>query len=136
MICGAETNSHVATLTGASAPVPTTSTWADNLYTCTYDVRAAALVLSVKSAADPASAHRYFGRLAAKLQPTEPLRGLATLGLPAFKTSTGTVVFLKDNDVLTVDATALPAEVGIQGETRDELAYTVATDILACWTGK
>ena len=136
MICGPETNGHIATLVGISAPVPATSTWADRLYTCTYDVRAAALVLSVKSAADPASARSYFDQLAAKLHPTERLQGLATLGLPSFKTSAGTVVFLKDDDILTVDATALPAEIGTQGETRDDLAYTVATDILACWTGK
>ncbi|MGH8890456.1 MAG: hypothetical protein ACRDV3_11985 [Acidothermaceae bacterium] len=116
--------------------MPTTSTWADRLYTCSYNLHSATLVLSVKDEEDVASARTYFDQLATKLQPTEPLKGLATLGLPAFKTSTGTVVFLKDNDVLTVDATALPAEVGTQGETRDDLAYTVATDILACWTGK
>jgi hypothetical protein len=136
MICGAETNGHVATLAGISGAVPTTSSWADNLYTCRYDLGVAPLVLSVKVASDPASARGYFDQLAAQMKPTQPLQGLASLGLPGFTTVSGDVVFLKDSSILTIDATHLPAKLGKQGETRNELAYTVATDILACWSGE
>lgn len=135
MICGTETNGHVATLAGLQAPVPTTSSWADNLYSCRYAIHGVSLVLSVKSAADPAAARGYFDQLESTAHQAQPLSGLASLGLPGYQTPAGVVVFVKDSDVLTVDATRLPAEVGSQGETRGDLAYTLATNILACWSG-
>lgn len=135
MICGAETNGHVATLAGISGSVATASSWADNIYTCRYDLGVAPLVLSVKVASDTVSARSYFHELAIQMNPTQPLQGLASLGLPGFMTATGEVVFLKDSSILTIDATRLPAQLGKQGETRNDLAYTVATDILACWSG-
>lgn len=135
MICGTETNGHVATLAGVQAPVPTTSSWADDLYSCTYAIHGVSLVLSVKSAADPAAARGYFDHLQSTAKQAHPLAGLASLGLPGYQVPAGAVVFLKDSDVLTVDATRLPAEVGAQGETRGDLAYTLATDVLACWSG-
>ena len=66
----------------------------------------------------------------------EPLRGLDSLGLPSFEAPTGTVAFRKDDKVLQVDATGLPPEVGSSHRPRTDLAYTVATDVLGCWTGK
>jgi len=135
MICGAEANGHIATLAGISGSVPTTSTWTDNLYTCAYSLPTATLVLSVKVSSDPAIARQNFNQLSVQLQPSKALQGLASLGLPGFTTSAGQVVFLKDSNILTIDASQLPATIGVQGETRSDLAYTVATDILACWSG-
>jgi hypothetical protein len=94
----------------------------------------ATLVLSVKVSSDPAIARKNFDQLSVQLHPTKALQGLASLGLPGFTTSTGEVVFLKDSNILTIDASKLPATIGVQGETRSDLAYTVATDILACWS--
>jgi len=61
---------------------------------------------------------------------------MAGLGLRAYEKANGTVVFLKDNMTLQVDATALPRLVGAQNTSRVDFAYTVATDILACWSGE
>jgi hypothetical protein len=47
----------------------------------------------------------------------------------------GAAVFLKDDKTIRVDATGLPARDGPSGDSRTDLAYTIATDILACWAG-
>jgi len=136
MICGPETVKNVTTLMGMRTPAPARATWANRLYTCTYQLPGGPLALSVKESSDAAEARGYFEALRARLGRTAPVTGLAGLGLPAYEKTNGTVVFLKDNMTLQVDATALPPRVGPQNTTRADLAYTVATDILACWSGK
>jgi len=136
MICGSETRASVATLMALATPPQAKATWADHVYTCTYQLPVGPLVLSVKELPDVPAARRYFDAMRARLGRTKPLTGLAGLGLPAYENTTGTVVFLKDNMTLQVNATALPRQVGPQRSSPAELAYTVATDVLACWTGK
>jgi hypothetical protein len=67
------------------------------------------------------------------LQPTQRIKGLAGLGLPAFETRTGITVFLKDTMVLRVDATRLMLGSGAKSATRSDVAYEVATDVMGCW---
>lgn len=136
MICGPETAKSVATLMGLHTPPLTKTTWADHLYICTYQLPVGPLVLSVKESSSAAAARDYFNALQARLGDTKALTGLAGLGLPAFENTTGIVVFLKDNMTLQVDSTALPPQVGPHKTSPADLAYTVATDVLACWTGK
>ena len=136
MICGPETARSVATLMGLHTPAPTKTSWADHLYTCTYQLPVGHLVLSVKESPSAAAARDYFNAGQARLGHTKALTGLTGLGLPAYENSTGIVVFLKDNMTLQVDSTALPPQVGPQNTLRADLAYTVATDVLACWNGK
>ena len=136
MICGPETATSVATLTGRHNPPPTKATWAGHLYTCTYRLPTGSLVLSVKDSPDVAVARAYFNGSRRASGRTQSLTGLAGLGLPAYENNTGTVVFLKDNMTLKVDASGLPDRVGPQGTKRSDLAYAVATDVLACWTGR
>ncbi|MEP7018492.1 MAG: hypothetical protein ABI899_10795, partial [Actinomycetota bacterium] len=135
MICGPETVKNVTTLMGMRTPAPATATWADHLYTCTYRLPGGPLVLSVKESSNATTARSYFDMLRARLGKTVPVTGLAGLGLPAYEKDNGTVVFLKDNMTLQVNATALPPRVGPQNTSPADLAYTVATDILACWSG-
>ena len=136
MICGPETVKNVTTLMGMGTPAPARATWANRLYTCTYRLPGGPLTLSVRESSDAATARGDFNALRARLGRTAPITGLAALGLPAYEKANGTVVFLKDNMTLHVDATALPPRVGLQNTTRADLAYTVATDILACWSGE
>ncbi|HET9347896.1 MAG TPA: hypothetical protein VFO13_02035, partial [Arthrobacter sp.] len=63
----------------------------------------------------------------------KPVEGLANLGFPAYETADGSAVFLKDNFVLQVDASDLPAVLGPESITRNALAYQLSTTILACW---
>lgn len=136
LICESEINGNIALLAGVHGQIPTTSSWINSLYTCSYRLSGGPLLLSVKELSDATAAHNYFDQLQKTLPPTQQLHGLATLGFPAYGTGNGIVVFLKDNDVLEVDATQVPAHVGSQGESRNDLAYTAATDVLACWTEK
>jgi len=62
----------------------------------------------------------------------EPLAGL---GERAWGTPAGNAEVLKDNQILVVDTTALPAVFGANGQERTALAYEVASDVLDCWTG-
>lgn len=135
MICGPEIRTDVAKVLALSAKPPVTATWAHSLYTCTYRLPTGRLVLSVKESGDVASAHTYFAALRGKLGASHPLHGLSALGLPAYETTDGTVVFVKDDKTLHVDGTGLPRNAA-NGESRTDLAYTIATDILGCWNGK
>lgn len=134
MICGPETQNAVVTILGLGTRPHIVKAWADNLYTCTYHLPAGALVLSVKQSADAASALAYSQDLGTTFGTVTPINGLANLGFPAYETSSGVVVFVKDNMTLEVDASALPAELGPHSITRNALGYQLATDVLACWS--
>ncbi|MCZ2402624.1 hypothetical protein IV498_05355 [Paenarthrobacter sp. Z7-10] len=135
MVCGKETQDNIAKILALSSAPHTVSTWTDQLYTCTYHLAVGPLVMKVKESASPAAARSYFDSLQKELASTSPIEGLANLGLPAFKTDQGGVVFVKDNMTLYVDATKLPAKVGPHGVARSEFSYELATAVLACWQG-
>lgn len=111
----------------------TVSSWADSTFTCTYHLAEGALIISVQQAADGASARKYFDAMQALAKDAKPIEGLANLGFPAYETADGSAVFQKDNFVLHVDASALPAVAGPNAITRNALAYQLSTTILACW---
>jgi hypothetical protein len=135
MICAPETQHNLAMLLGLHAPPHSVASWEDHVYTCTYHLAQGPLVLSVTESASDAAARRYFSSLQAGNGQAHALRGLESLGLPAFETSDGTVAFVKDNMTLQVDATRLPPQVGAKRSTPTSLAYTLATDVLGCWNG-
>lgn len=134
MVCGKETQGNLASMLALKSAPHAATSWADRLFTCTYDLAEGPLVLSVKESADPAAARKYFDGLRAALAKTAPITGLANLGFPAYQTKDGTVVFLKDNMTLHVNATDLAAAVGPHKVTRTALAYQISTTVLACWT--
>lgn len=90
----------------------------------------------MEESSDAASARGYFDAMQGKLAPTQPIEGLPNLGLPAYETADGLVVFVKDNMTLQVDATMLTDKIGPHGVTRTAFSYEIATAILGCWTGK
>lgn len=133
MVCGPETQDNVSEILELKAAPHSLSSWADHTFTCTYHLAEGPLVISVKESAGPASARKYFDALAGEIGGAAPIKGLANLGFPAHQTDDGSVVFLKDNNTLYIDATKLPAAVGPHGVTRTAFAYQVSTTILACW---
>jgi hypothetical protein len=136
MICGTEIRRDVATMLALHPAPSTTTTWAGHLYTCTYHLPAGPLVLSVKESPNVTSGTAYFNALRQRLAPTHPLTGLVSLGESAYDTSGGMVVVLKDGKTLQIDATGLPRVAGRNQQSRTNLAYEVASDIIGCWTGK
>lgn len=133
MVCGEEIQGSIKTLLALPASPKGTSTWQDGLFTCTYPLSQGQLVLSVKVSADATAARAYFTALRARSAKTTALTGLTSLGLPAFQSTSGVVSFVKDNMTLEVDATGLIPLLGPHRTTRGDFAYTVATDVLACW---
>lgn len=136
MICSSEIRRDVATALALPAPPSPSATWADHLYTCTYHLPSGPLVLAVKELKDVPTAHSYFDQMEQRLGPNQPIAGLDSLGLPGYQTASGTVIFLKDDKTLAVDATSLASPVGPAHISRSDFAYQIATDILGCWTGK
>jgi hypothetical protein len=135
MICGNEIRGAVATILALHTPAPARASWVSHTYTCAYQLPVGPLVLSVKDSQDVPAARQYFKTLGEHLGPTKTLTGQAALGLSGYETSTGTVVFLKDNRTLIVDATRLPLRVGPQKTSRTTLAYQIAAAVMECWTG-
>jgi len=136
MICGPETQDNVAKVLALPARPHTTDNWANTLYTCTYHLADGPLVLSVKESADDQAARGYFDALRVTLGSTHSIDGLANLGLPAYQDTAGSVVFVKDNMTLRVDAAHLSEKIGPHSVSRHDLAYEIATAVLACWSGK
>ncbi|MCB5275318.1 hypothetical protein BJG92_02866 [Arthrobacter sp. SO5] len=133
MACSDETRENIAKVLSLAEPPKPTDTWANRLYTCTYTLPAGSLVLAVQESTDAPSARAQFDALQHNTPSAVPIQGLTNLGLPAFETGDGLVVFAKDNMTLTVEATKLTATVGPHGVTRGAFAYQVATAVLACW---
>lgn len=134
LVCGTEIARNVEKLAGLAATPQGTATWADGLYTCTFQLPAGPLVLSVKDSTDLSVGHAYFTSLRERLGSTRPLHGLQALGLPAYETRDGETVFLKDGKTLLVDATRLTEEVGPHTASPAEVAYEIATDVIGCWS--
>lgn len=132
MVCGEDISTKVEQALKLERPPATEQKWADPLFTCTYHLPMGDMVLSVEVAADDASAAKLFDTGRTRRAPTQDLPGL---GERAFGTSTGIAVVIKDNQVLTVDTTALPPVFGDNGQRRTDLAYEIASDVLGCWTG-
>ncbi len=134
MVCGGQVRealSAIFELEGGPAP---SASWDDPVFTCTYDIGGAPLILSVHDATDVQQGRHHFADLQKSLPHAEEIQGLAGLGMPSFSTDDGMVAFLRDGKTLLVDATALPSELGVDGlRDRQHVAYSAASAVLACW---
>ncbi|MDT0260574.1 hypothetical protein [Jatrophihabitans lederbergiae] len=132
MVCGEDIMGKVVQVLKLTKKPATTTTWANQLYTCTYALPMGPMVLSVKQSKTSAAAKAYFTSLRSTLGPTESLVGL---GEGAYRTTTGIAVVVKDNMTLKVDTTRLPAVFGPEDQKRTDLSNQIASDVLGCWTG-
>lgn len=133
MVCDDQTKGNVTSFLALRSVPHTVTSWADSTFKCTYHLPDGTLKISVQEAADPAAARTYFDAMQAFTKDATAIRGLANLGFPAYETATGSAVFQKDNMILLVDASDLPAAVGPNGVTPSAFAYQLSTTILACW---
>ncbi len=132
MVCGEDISTQVVQVLKLDGPPKTDSDWTGSVYTCTYHLPMGDMVLSVQVAEDDAAAGDLLEADRAEHAPTVELSGL---GEQAFGTPAGVTVVLKDNEILTVDATRLPAVFGDNDQHRTDLANEIASDVLGCWTG-
>lgn len=135
MICAGDVVEDVSRILALEQDPEHVSSWDEPMFTCTYDLDAGPLVLTVHDATDRTSGHEYFTSLRGRIGDTERLAGMTSFGLPAYETADGSVVFLRDGKTLHVDATALAAGLGPDGTmNQNDVAYAVAAGVIACWT--
>jgi hypothetical protein len=133
MVCGDQPMDRLTSILDLKQDPHTANSWADSTFTCIYHLDEGALEISVKEAADQATALNYFDAMQALAVGAKPIEGLANMGFPAYETGDGSAVFQKDSFVLQVDASDLPGTLGPDLITRNALAYQLSTTILACW---
>lgn len=135
MICGGSVAADVARLTGIDDLPEPSSTWQSPMFRCTFELPDGPLVLSVHDVDDLDEGKAHFAARREALAPVKALKGMYGLGLPAFETGNGVAAFIREGKTLEVDATALPGSLGPKGTLdQADLAYAVATSVLACWT--
>jgi hypothetical protein len=134
MVCGEEIRSAVGhTLQLASVPRGLHA-WSHHMFRCSYLVGAGELRLSVKDLDAGGPGRAYFDALHGRLPHASYLHGVEALGFPSFETREGDVVFLKDHKTLWVDASRLSQSGLPRGMSRTEVAYGVASAVIACWS--
>jgi hypothetical protein len=134
MICSDEIQTAVTRTFGLTTPAAGRSSWQGGLFTCTYRLPTGPLTLSVKDSLVASSGRAYFNALRAFDGTPRLLTGLEAFGLPSYETTDGRVVFLKDGKTLAVDAGSLPKVAGPGGQSRTDVAYAVAADVIGCWS--
>ena len=134
MVCDDEIHGDVAQTFALPTLPAGTSTWQGGLFTCTYLLPTGPLTVSVKDSLAGNAGRAYFNALRAFDGGPPLLSGLEAFGLPSYETANGRVVFLKDGKTLAVDAGALPKVAGPRGESRTDVAYAVAADVIGCWS--
>jgi hypothetical protein len=133
MVCG-EAKADIATSLGVKPTQITTPTWVDDVYSCSYVYPNGSFTLSVKEVNGIANAAAYFRHLKTTLG-VEPGAKAPTLGQGAFVTKAGGLVVQKDNKVLTIDVSHLPAQFGAPPQAPTDVATSIGTVIMGCWTG-
>lgn len=136
MICSDEIHSAVKRTVGSSAVPEPTHNWSksNRVFTCTYELQRGTVRLSVQDAVHASSGRAFYTRLRAGSPKATALSGMQNFGFQAFQTPSGNVVFLKDGKTLQVDATALSRAALPSGFTRTDVAYGIASAVIACWT--
>src|SRR4051794_40775794 len=97
MVCDGDVADGIAGSLSVDGALPTDSTWADGVFTCTYDLPYGPLVLRVNVSDDDAGAQAFFAARRAELPDAEELIGL---GEQAYGTPAGTLVVVKDDMTL------------------------------------
>lgn len=129
MICADEAREDIESALGQKVTKPLEPTWTNQLYSCAYVFAQGTMVLSVKELVDERGTRAYFDEVVSSLGQ----RRLFELGEEGFQANNGSVVIRKDNKVLDVDVTGLPARLGAYS--RPDVGSTVAITIMGCWTG-
>jgi hypothetical protein len=110
----------------------TAPTWSDHLYSCRYVYPDGSFTLSVKELTNDPDAVAYINQLAARLGEKEQLDGV---GQGAFWTTNGSLVTRKDNKILLVDVSKLPARFSNPPQPPAAISRIVGTVIMGCWNG-
>jgi len=132
MICNAEGQNAIAGSLGLKPLKTPKGVWANDTYTCVYAYKTGTMTLSVHELPSDAAAMTYFNQLGQKLG---RLPADTVLGQGTFRIRDDSMFVVKDNKVMDVDVTKLPASFGVPPLDRADVALTIAVTIMGCWTG-
>lgn len=133
MVCADEGRTEIAQTVGRQIARPLVGRWRDGTYSCDYVYAdGARIALSVKQLTGSAETSAYFDALGVRFGRMHALQGL---GQGAYQTKNGSTVVRKDELVLLVDVTQLPATFGTPSSPRADVSLSVAATIMGCWTG-
>ncbi|MFC1412598.1 hypothetical protein ACEZCY_26760 [Streptacidiphilus sp. N1-12] len=130
IVCTDTAETQITGALGIDVTKPLAPTWTGRTYSCRYVFSTGSMRLSVKDLPDQAATTAWFTSLRTAAPGSTTLGGM---GEGAFQEPNGNVVVRKDNAVLVVDVTALPATVGLPVRPRATAARTVAQTVLICW---
>lgn len=130
IVCADEAKEDISGALGVDTTRPLAPVWSNGLYSCRYVYPDGSMLLSVKDLPDAAATAAYFTALRNTVGNPTALDGL---GEASFAEPDGSVVVRKDDTVLVVDVSGLPATVGKPVRPRASAARTVATTVLICW---
>ncbi len=133
MVCATEGRTEIAQAVGRDVARPLVGRWRDGVYSCDYVYAdGKRIALSVKQLSSSADTTAYFDMLGTRMGRMHALQGL---GQGAYQTTNGSTVVRKDNLVLLVDVTHLPATFGTPSSPKADVSLSVAATIMGCWTG-
>ena len=130
IVCTDTARNEITGALGIDTTKPLAPTWSDHTYACRYVFADGSMLLSVKDLPDAAATTAWFDSLRTAAAGSTPLSGM---GDGAIQEPNGDVVVRKDDAVLVVDVTALPANVGKPVRPRAVAARTVAQTVMICW---
>jgi hypothetical protein len=132
MICRDDIRGQIADALGlGSVPAPQPA-WADHVYRCTYTLPMGQLALAVTVAPSDTAARGDLQVMRGRLTAAFAEDGLGQQG---YGSPDGSLVAVKDNMVLQVDATGLPDDLGPTHQPRIAFAQLIAAGVFDCWTG-
>lgn len=134
MACSDETRSAVQTTFNLAEPPRSMLAWSEPTLQCDYTLPGGQLRLTVADLDSAGPGRAWFDQLRARLHHAKTMRGMQSLGFPAFETAGGDVVFLKDHKTLWVDASKVTSSQLPAKFTRTDVAYQVAAAVVACWS--
>ena len=126
-VCEPMVRNAIEASVGAPLPGPQQGAWAGRTYACTYPLNGGQLVLRVDDLRTKAKASAAYGRLVRATPRRTRLNGL---GNGAFQAADGRLVAVKDQFLLRVDPSAVPASTP-----RADLAFAAVVAVMGCWSG-
>lgn len=133
MVCSHETGSAVRRTFNLGDVPARRRMWMPPVFGCAWQLPHGTLQVAVDDANDPERGRQRFEQMRASIPNARELGGMESFGFPALQSRSGMVVFLKDGKVLSVDARHVARRDLPARFSREDVAYAVASAVIACW---
>jgi hypothetical protein len=132
MVCQPEAQADIQDLVGVVPTQVGPLQYANHVSTCRYAYPDGSFLLIVQDLPNDLTTTDAFEALAGKLGRVD---AIDLPGADAFTTTDGSIVLRKDQKVMLVDVTGLPATFGSPPSPRADVGRLIMKAVLGCWTG-